>query len=227
MEKAMGLREETIRVWDPLVRIGHWLLVSAFFIAYFTEDDLLDVHAWAGYVVGAVVLLRLVWGVVGTEHARFANFVCSPATTLHHLRDMLTGRVRRYVGHNPAGAAMIVALLLALSGTVVSGLVLYAVEEDAGPLAGWVATAPVPAHDDDRSGRRKERARLEDFWEETHEVLANLTLLLVGVHVVGVLVSGFLHDENLIKAMITGRKRRDTSGAGVDAAAHTPRRPIR
>lgn len=178
-----------VRVWDPLVRIGHWTLVATFFTAYFTEDDFMTAHVWAGYVLGGVVSLRLLWGLIGTRHARFSDFVRSPAVTLAYLRDLVGHRARRYLGHNPAGAAMIVALLVCLIITTVSGLGLYAVEEGAGPLAGWL-----PRGDD-------------DVWEEVHEIFANLTLGLVGLHVAGVVLSSLAHRENLVRAMITGRKR--------------------
>ncbi len=207
----MQVSENTVRVWDPLVRIGHWTLVTAFFIAYFTEDDLLTVHAWAGYVVGAVVLVRILWGFIGTKHARFSDFFFSPTTTLSYLWDLTRARAKHYLGHNPAGAAMIFALLIMLAGTVYSGLVLYAIEEDAGPLADWAAVNdPIPRLPDlipsaHANGDGDEDAA-EDFWEDVHEVFADLTLLLVGLHVAGVLLSSFMHKENLIKGMITGRK---------------------
>ena len=217
----MNTADNTLKVWDPIVRIGHWTLVTAFFVAYLTEDDFLTVHTWAGYVVGIVVCLRVLWGIIGTRHARFVDFVRPPAETLRYIGDLASNRAKRFIGHNPAGGAMVIALLLSLSGTVVSGLVLYAIEEDAGPLAGWVAeyTPPtsLPAltsaayadsgkrdHDDD-----SEDDALEEFWEEVHEILANFTLLLVGLHVAGVLFSSYAHKENLIRGMITGRKRRD------------------
>jgi len=210
----------TIRVWDPIVRIGHWALVLSFFVAYFTEDDFLTQHVWAGYAVGAIVCIRLAWGFIGSEHARFSDFVRSPAATLRYLGDLMGHRARHYIGHNPAGGAMIVALLIGLSGTVYSGLMLYAIEEDSGPLAGWVAqdnTATVlpaiistaRADDDDRESRNGEGESGEEFWEETHEVFANLLLLLIALHVAGVIYSSYVEKENLPKAMITGRKRID------------------
>ncbi len=208
------------KVWDPVVRIGHWTLVVAFFTAYFTEDDFLTQHVYAGYVAGVIVCLRVLWGLVGTKYARFSNFVRSPIVTLHYIGDLLSNRAKRFIGHNPAGGAMVVALLLSMTGTIVSGLYLYALEENMGPLASWVAEAPAPAGasilvakayaDDDGDKRHsangsKDEAS-EEFWEETHEVFANLTLLLVGLHVAGVLFSSYTHRENLIKSMFTGRK---------------------
>jgi cytochrome b len=187
----MAIENNTVKVWDPLVRIGHWTLVICFFTAYFTEDDLLTAHVWAGYVIAAVVCFRLIWGFVGTRHARFVDFVRTPPVTFRYLADLARKRSQRYLGHNPAGGAMILALLIALAGTVFSGVMVYGLEDGAGPLAGWLV----------------ENSAREELWEEIHEVLANLTLLLVGVHVAGVLYSTYVHRENLVKAMITGRKR--------------------
>ncbi len=216
----MNTPDNTIKIWDPIVRIGHWTLVIAFFTAYLTEDDFLTQHVWAGYTVGIVVCVRLVWGLIGTKHARFVDFVRTPAETLRYLGDLAANRAKRYIGHNPAGGAMVLALLISLSGTVFSGLVVYAVEEDAGPLAGWVADQAGPgsqplvtdrpnAAEERRDADEHEDNALEEFWEEAHEILANFTLLLVGLHVAGVLYSSYSHRENLIRGMLTGRKRRD------------------
>lgn len=219
----MNVSDSMVRVWDPIVRVGHWTLVLAFFIAYFTEDDFLTQHIWAGYVVGGVIVIRLVWGFMGSAHARFSDFVRSPSTTLHYLRDVIGRRARRYIGHNPAGGVMILALLISLAGTTYSGLMLYAIEEDAGPLAGWVADNDVSArysmvirnaHADENEhdgNREHENRALEDFWEELHEFFANFTLFLVGLHVAGVLYTSYTDRENLVKAMVTGRKRRKDS----------------
>jgi cytochrome b len=189
----MNISANTIKVWDPIVRIGHWTLVISFFTAYFTEDDLLTVHVWAGYVIGAVVCFRLVWGFVGSRHARFTNFVRTPAAAFEYVRGLLRRQSKRYIGHNPAGGIMILLLLAFLIGTVISGIVLYGMEDGAGPLAAWVSAY----------------ADSEELWEEIHEVFANLTLLLVVMHVAGMLLSGFVHKENLVKAMLTGRKKAD------------------
>jgi cytochrome b len=185
----MALNE--VKVWDPLVRIFHWSLVLGFSIAYLTEDDLLTVHVWAGYVVLGLVVFRLVWGVVGTQYARFNNFVYRPAVVQGFLRDTLRGRAKRYLGHNPAGGVMIILMLVVLILTGLSGLAVYGIEEGAGPLAMLAGSAEW----------------LEDVMEETHEFLANFMLLLVVVHVIGVIVESWLHRENLAKAMVTGRKQ--------------------
>jgi cytochrome b len=196
--KAAPSREQetTVRVWDPLIRFGHWGLATAFAVAWLTGEEWEDVHVLAGYAVAAIVVIRIGWGLVGPRTARFASFVRGPGAVLAYLRGLLRGNARRYLGHNPAGAAMVLALLLSLSGTVGTGMALLAVEEGEGPLAGIVATADGGAHE---AG--------EELLEEAHELLANGTLALVLVHVLGVLVSGFAHRENLVRAMITGRKR--------------------
>lgn len=151
----------------------------------------MTLHVWAGYVIGFVVCFRVLWGFMGSPHARFAEFVRSPSETFGYLASLVRNQARRYLGHNPAGGAMIVVLLVFLAGTVFSGVMLYALEDGAGPLAAWVV----------------QNAEREELWEEIHEVLANLTLLSVAVHVAGVLFSTYAHRENLVKAMLTGRKR--------------------
>lgn len=181
-----------VKVWDPLVRVFHWSLVLAFAVAYLSEDEWLDLHTTAGYVVVGLVAFRLVWGVVGTRHARFSDFVVSPRRTLAYLGKALRLRAARYLGHNPAGGAMILLLLFSLTMTAFGGMGIYAIEEGAGPLAGLLGGL---GHG------------WEEFFEETHEVFANLTLLLVGLHVMGVLVTSLAHKENLVRAMWTGRKR--------------------
>ncbi|HNP37113.1 MAG TPA: cytochrome b/b6 domain-containing protein [Woeseiaceae bacterium] len=210
----MKTTHDMTTIWDPIVRIGHWTLVIAFFTAYFTEDDFLAQHVWAGYVVGTVIAIRVIWGLVGTKHARFSDFVRSPAVILRYVGDLKASRAERFVGHNPAGGAMVIALLVCITITVTSGLVLYAIEEDAGPLAGWVADSTASSTGlvlianarADEDGRANDDR--EEFWEEVHEIFANLALFLVVLHIAGVLFSSFVHKENLVKAMITGRKRR-------------------
>ena len=132
----------TSRIWDPVVRIGHWTLVFTFITAYITEGEA-PVHMWAGYLLAAVVLFRLLWGFIGTRHARFSDFLCSPARIFAYLKSLLGRRPQHYRGHNPAGGVMILLLLLSLTLTAGSGMALYAVDEHAGPLAG---AARLPGH---------------------------------------------------------------------------------
>jgi cytochrome b len=210
---SVAAESKKISVWDPIVRIGHWVLVAAFFVAYFTEDDLLRAHVWAGYTVGAVVILRIVWGFVGSRNARFSSFLYGPAAGLKYLIGLVRGGMRRHVGHSPAGAFMIFLLLASLAATVGSGLTVYAYDSHAGPLATFVgvSNAARAGGNENGSGAESEapggaEAR-EETWEELHEVLANFTLALVGLHILGVLVASFVYRENLVAAMITGKKR--------------------
>lgn len=182
---------QQIKVWDPLVRIFHWSLVSLFLLAYVTDDDFLDFHVVAGYLIIGLILLRLAWGLIGSRHARFSDFVKKPAEVKAYLKDVLLFRAKRYIGHNPAGGMMVIALLLSLSVTLFSGLLVYGVEESAGPLVAWV-------------GGMGERA--EDVFEGLHEFFANFTVLLVMLHVVGVVIASLQHRENLVRSMIDGYK---------------------
>jgi cytochrome b len=177
-----------IRVWDPLVRIFHWSLVAFFIIAFITEDDWLYLHSFAGYSISGLLIFRILWGVIGTRHARFSDFVTTPKTVRAYLRSMLTGRPKHYIGHNPAGGMMIIGLLVVLLLTAVSGMATLATE-GLGPLANTFFAS-----------------WSDDWLEEIHEALANLSLLLVIVHIAGVLVSSIAHRENLVKAMIDGHK---------------------
>ena len=200
------------RVWDPFVRIAHWTIVAAFFVAYFTEDEILTLHVWAGYTIGVLVTLRVLWGVFGPRHARFTDFVYRPSKVIAYLVDLIGFRAKRHVGHSPAGGAMVVALLVGLAATVWSGMELYAVEEQAGPLAAIStesqAASPLlhRVSSDVREERDREGAE-DEFWEEAHELLANLTLLLVVLHVAGVALASVVHRENLARSMVTGLKR--------------------
>lgn len=185
-----GRRPPLVYVWDPFVRIFQWSLVVAFTIAYLTEDDLLTVHVWAGYAVGALVVARVIWGFAGSPHARFVDFLYSPAIAFRYMRDIVLFRAERHLGHSPGGGYMVVLLLVFLAATVITGLVVYGGDQQAGPLAGMFT---------EQTG--------EDM-EEVHEVLANITLALVIVHIAAVVLASFAHRENLIRAMVTGYKPR-------------------
>ena len=203
--------KQEIKIWDPLVRIFHWSLVIAFTAAYFSGDEYDDIHIYAGYIVLVLISFRLIWGIVGSKYAKFSSFLCSPRTIINYIKGMHSGHVKRYLGHNPAGGAMVLALLLGLSVTSYSGLKIYAIEEGAGPLAMQTTEISIIQSayaDNDDYKKYREEDDDEDFWEKIHEASANFVLFLVILHIAGVLYSSKLHDENLVKAMITGKKGR-------------------
>ena len=172
----------------------------------------LTLHVWAGYVVGALVVLRIVWGFIGPEHARFSSFIYPPGTVLRYLWDLLLGRAKRYLGHSPGGGAMVLVLLIGLLGTVGTGLVLYAIEENAGPLAPFVSSASPPGQAQpamNAKARRATKARRgpANSGKSSTRCIANVVLVLVVLHVAGVLLASYVHRENLTRAMVTGRKR--------------------
>lgn len=179
-------------VWDPFVRLFHWVLVFAFFTAYIVEEDVMSLHVWAGYTVFALIVSRIIWGLIGTRHARFSDFIYRPSMVLGYLKDIARRHPKRYLGHNPAGGAMIILLMFCLLALTLSGMALYGADQHAGPLASMLAGA---SHD------------AEEMLEEVHEFFANFTVLLVVFHVGGVIVESLLHRENLVSAMLTGYKK--------------------
>lgn len=168
------------RVWDPLVRLFHWTLAVAFATAWATADELQRLHELAGYLIVALLVARVLWGFIGETHARFRDFVRRPAVVARYLVDELRGRAARFIGHNPAGGAMVIAMLVVLGLTAGTGILM----STAGPVAG-------------------------EWLEEVHEFCAGLALFMVVLHVAGVIWSSALHHENLVKAMVTGMKRRE------------------
>ena len=167
-----------IRVWDPFVRAFHWALAACFAAAWLSPENWEGLHDAAGYAAGALVALRVVWGFVGPGYARFAQFVRSPETVIAYLRAIKDGSERRYIGHNPAGGAMIVVLLAAIAATAVSGWLLTT-------DAFWGSTA----------------------LQHVHSAFAHGVLALVVLHLGGVLLASLRHRENLARAMVVGVKR--------------------
>lgn len=188
MNDSSASPAEKVLVWDMPVRLFHWLMVLCFAGAYLTSESerWRLVHVTLGYTMAGLLAFRLLWGLVGTRHARFSSFVRGPVAVLRYLRSLTSTQPEHHVGHNPAGALAIM-LILGLTAAVTG--------------TGW-------AHFNDMGG---------EWLEETHEVLANLMLIIIGVHVAGVVLSSRLHRENLVRAMITGRK----SGQASDGIRHT------
>src|SRR5512143_1367894 len=203
--------EERVKVWDIGVRLFHWTLVVLFTVCYLSGDDESLLHIYSGYGVAALIAFRIVWGFVGTRYARFTDFIRGPRATMDYARSLLSGKPIHYLGHNPLGGWMVIALLLSLAGTCWSGLEAYAVEGH-GPLAHqesiFIQSALAQGDEDggENAKAHGKKSGGDEFWEEMHEVLANLSLLLVFVHIAGVAVASVMHRENLARAMVTGYK---------------------
>lgn len=168
----------TVKVWDPFVRIFHWSLVTLFAVAFLTGDESERIHNMAGYAIAGLLVLRIIWGFIGPKHARFTDFVTGPRKLMTFMRQSMTLSAPRHLGHNPAGAVMILALIAAIAGLCTTGIMMTT---DAYWGSKWL--------------------------EEVHEIFAYGTLVLVALHVFGVVFSSLEHRENLVKAMITGKKR--------------------
>lgn len=183
--KEAGAAPDTVKVWDPLVRLLHWSPAACIFGAYLVEEG--DaVHRVLGYIALALVATRIAWGFIGSPHARFRDWVRGPRAVRAYLRERLAGTSRRRLGHNPAAGIMMLALLAMV---VLVG------------VSGWLQT-------------------LDAFWgvewvEDLHAVLAWSLLGLIGLHVIAALVESFHYRENLIAAMVHGRKR--AVGSAYDA----------
>ncbi|HMT91962.1 cytochrome b/b6 domain-containing protein [uncultured Thiothrix sp.] len=206
-----------VKVWDPLVRIFHWSLVLAFATSYLTGDewdDWGDVHEISGYLILGLVVVRIIWGFVGSKYARFSDFMYAPKAVIEYLKSLLTTHPKHYLGHNPAGGWMVAALLACLLATTVTGLKVLADEHQEGPLAKVELALPsliAVAEARKIGGEQAENEagegdENESIWKEIHEFFSNFTLFLVIAHILGVIVSSRLHKENLARAMVTGNK---------------------
>jgi len=180
---AMTEQTATVKVWDIFVRIFHWSFAATIIAAWLTQEWADDGgnswHDWLGYTALGLAIARIIWGFIGTRYARFSDFVHWPAHYVRYMGELLTGRDRRPIGHNPLGGLMILILLGLAIGTGVTG---YFLTENGSNFIG------------------------EDM-EDLHEVLGNLFLIAVPLHILGVVWESVRHKENLTKAMITGRKR--------------------
>jgi len=167
----------SVKVWDPLVRFSHWGVALLFFANYMVIDDDSPAHIYAGYALLALVSIRILWGFVGSKHARFAAFWPTPLRIKTHLKGIFWGQPGVYLSHNPLGALMVLNLFATMIAISVTGIMLT-----------------IRAY------------RFEDWVEELHEGLAVYALVCVGVHIAGVLFEMRRSRVNLIKAMVTGNK---------------------
>ncbi len=187
---------EAVPVWDIGIRLFHWLLVLAVTVAaltgFFALPDLLDIHLIAGGTIAALLLCRVVWGVLGGRFARFSGFAYRPRAVLAHARGMRAGRrpagEARYLGHNPLGGLMVFALLAVLAASVATGVVTLGGFDKQGPLAAFTRFATGAAV------------------KQLHQLLALLLVAMVAAHLGGVWFESWRERDNLAVAMLTGRK---------------------
>ncbi len=216
-----------LRVWDLFVRVFHWSMVVFFVVAYATGDDKNSLHRFVGYAVVGLVAVRIFWGFVGTKHARFSDFICSPGKALSYLKDLASGKPAYYRGHNPAAGWMILFFLMGSLVICLSGYAAYATKElkpITGLDAGLSRSGSAHADDDEKEelendeGERRHKAESDgeednddgeddSVWGDIHEISAQCMLFLIFVHIMGVAVSSVRHNENLVMAMLTGKKK--------------------
>jgi cytochrome b len=178
-------------VWDWPVRFFHWALVVSIAGAFVTNRlgvKYFAYHVWFGYAVIVLVAFRLLWGVFGSRHARFVNFIRGPMSVLRYVSALGRGRRTRYAGHNPAGAVMVAALLALLAAQATFGL--FANDEifNAGPFAGLVSKS------------------VSLGLTSLHRKIFYVIAAAVALHVGAVLAHLWIKKENLVAAMVTGKK---------------------
>ncbi len=207
------------KLWDIVVRVFHWSLVVLVIVAFLSSEDGEGIHIKAGYAILGIVLFRIVWGFIGTKHARFTDFVKGPRKVLAYLKGLFTGAPPYSFGHNPAGGLMIVVILITLLLVAFTGIKTEEGERAEHASIGEFSIVSIAYADDDhfergrgydghdeRGSRGSKGQASHEFWEELHELFAGLLLVLIAVHVAAVLLTLFVYKENLIKSMITGRK---------------------
>jgi cytochrome b len=222
------------KLWDIVVRVFHWSLVIMVFIAFLSSEENESIHIKVGYVILGLVILRIIWGFVGTKHARFTDFVKGPKKVLAYLKGLFTGNPPYYIGHNPAGGLMIVAILVTLLCVAFTGIKTEQGEraehasKEVATSSGFSIVSTAYADDKrfERDGddgysdkgnsvlaagslmasKRGGKDATHEMWEEAHEIFAGLLLVLIAIHVAAVLMTWIVYKENLIKSMITGRK---------------------
>jgi cytochrome b len=182
---------QTIKVWDLPIRIFHWSLVLLFIAAYVTNElgtTYFQYHVWCGYSLIVLVCFRIIWGLVGTYHARFIHFVRNPITTLKYALSTLRGTEKHYTGHNPLGAVMVIVLLLGLLAQGFTGLFTNDEILNVGPLYAYISN--------DLSLQLTSLHRQLFYW----------ILGAVALHIVAVLVHQFIKRDDIITPMFTGKK---------------------
>ncbi|OCJ16445.1 cytochrome B [Rhizobium sp. AC44/96] len=170
--------QRTVKVWDPIVRAFHWTVVAACVLNLFILEEGKYWHRVTGYVVAAAIIIRVVWGFVGTKHSRFSDFLPTPSKVVGQILDIVDRNEKRYVGHNPLASVMMLCLMALLAATA---------------LTGWMTTL------DAFWG--------EKWLKELHGTIANSIMVLAFIHAGAAVVESWRHRENLVWSMVTGRKR--------------------
>lgn len=184
--------QRTVKVWDIPLRIFHWSLVILFAVAYITNSlgtDYFKYHLWSGYAIIVLVSFRILWGIVGSYHARFINFVQNPVATAKYALSVFKRKDKHYAGHNPLGAIMVIALLLTILAQAVTGLFTNDEIFNLGPLYGYISND------------------LSLTLTSLHRQLFYWILAAVALHILAVLAHVFLKRENIIKSMFSGKKQ--------------------
>lgn len=203
-------------IWDIFIRIFHWTLVVAFIISYLTEGEVY-LHFYSGWYILILLGCRVVWGFIGTKHARFIDFIKAPTEIINYAKSLKSNDVtiKHYDGHNPLGGLMVVAMLCFLTLTCITGVLLYS--DDGNSAFSFTNYSPLASVEEENDHKaitnselsehnKHEKDEDDEFLKEVHDLLANFTILLILLHIAGVVYSSRLHQENLIKAMFTGKK---------------------
>lgn len=184
--------KKIIRVWDLPIRLFHWLLVICIIgslISVNLGGNAIEWHAYFGYSILTLLIFRILWGFVGSKHARFASFL----PTREAIFNYLQGKSPRYLGHNPIGALSVFALLLVLSVQVITGLFVDDEIAFQGPLAKYVPNF------------------LVSILSEIHEGNQVLIYTLITIHIAAIWFYKRFKGDNLIKPMLVGDKEIDPS----------------
>jgi cytochrome b len=196
MDGSSSITKSTVRVWDLPTRIFHWSLVFCIAFAWVSyeyaaelKDNALLWHRWNGYAILVLIVFRLIWGVVGSSTSRFSAFIRWPWFAFIYAIDMLKGKKRNFLGHNPLGTWMIIALVLVVITQGILGL--FILDHNgfvAGPLQGLIS---------DSWGK---------YFGKLHRLGFKLILALASIHIIANSLYGLLKKDPLIRAMVTGVK---------------------
>jgi len=198
------------RRWDPVVKITHWAIVTAIIAnALFTEEGS-GVHIWVGYSLAAILVFRLLWGLIGPPEARFSAFPPSPRRALAHLRDIRVGKKEIHHSHNPLGALMAYAIWSMLGVIIASGVAMArppstAFLDRAAPPGEVSRQLVVERGDRDHNDERNDTREEDGVWEEVHETAVNLLYVLIALHIAGVAFETRRNGREILLAMLPRR----------------------